>query len=72
MRCVFLPPYSPDLNPIELTFSFMKYNLRRNGQYVRMIMTNMGEIEIHKAILEALLSATPQHAFGWYKHCGYV
>jgi len=72
MRCVFLPPYSPDLNPIKLAFSFMKYNLRRNGQYARMTMIHMGDIEIQKAILGALLTATPQHAFGWYKHCGYV
>jgi len=72
MRCIFLPPYSPDLNPIELAFSFMKYNLRRNGQYVRLMMTEMGDVDIHRVILEALLTATPQHTFGWYKHCGYV
>jgi hypothetical protein len=72
MRCVFLPPYSPDLNLIELTFSFMKYNLHRNGDYVRMTMTEMTEVEIHKVILEALLCATPSHAFGWYRHCGYI
>ena len=31
MRCEFLPPYSPDYNPIELAFSAMKYHLCRNG-----------------------------------------
>ena len=72
MRCVFLPPYSPDLNPIELAFSFMKYNLCRAGHYVRMAMTEMNKIEAHKAILKALLAATPEHAFSWYKHCGYI
>ena len=72
MRCVFLPPYSPDLNPIELAFSFMKYNLRRNGHYVRTVMTEMDDVETHRVILEALLVATPAHAFNWYKHCGYV
>jgi len=72
MRCVFLPPYSPDMNPIELTFSFMKYNLRCNGQYACMMMSDMEDVDIHRVILEALLMSTPQHAFGWYKHCGYV
>jgi transposase len=28
-RLVFLPPYSPDLNPIELFFSKLKHNLRK-------------------------------------------
>lgn len=28
---LFLPPYSPDLNPIEMTFSKLKAHLRRIG-----------------------------------------
>lgn len=30
-RCHFLPPYSPDLNPIEQAFSKLKAHLRRIG-----------------------------------------
>ena len=37
VRCEFLPPYSPDYNPIELAFSWMKYYLRRHGDYVRLV-----------------------------------
>jgi transposase len=32
IKLVFLPPYSPDLNPIELSFSSLKAWLRRNYQ----------------------------------------
>ena len=72
MRCIFLPPYSPDMNPIELAFLFMKYNLRRDGHYAHMTMTELDDIEIYKVILKALLAATSEHAFNWYKHCGYI
>ena len=72
MRCEFLPPYSPDYNPIELLFSAMKYCLRRNGDYVRFAMTELGENDIHTTLLEALYSVSLQDVFGWYRHCGYV
>jgi transposase len=31
MLVLFLPPYSPDLNPIEMAFSKLKAHLRRIG-----------------------------------------
>jgi hypothetical protein len=46
MGCKFLPPYSPDYNPIELAFSAMKYNLRRDGAYIRLAMTSTNYTEI--------------------------
>src|SRR5580698_4988865 len=58
MHCEFLPPYSPDYNPIELAFSAMKYHLRCNGDYVRMAMTELSDIDIHCALLEALYQIT--------------
>lgn len=72
MRCEFLPPYSPDYNPIELTFSAMKYYLRRNGAYIRLAMTTLSDTEIICTLLEALYQTTAGDAFGWYRHCGYV
>jgi transposase len=72
MRYEFLPPYSPDYNPIELGFSYMKYYLRRNGAYIRMAMTELTDVEIHCTLLEALYSMTESDIFGWFRHCGYV
>lgn len=74
MRCEFLPPYSPDFNPIELAFSAMKYHLRRNGDYVRMVMKEkeLSDEEIYVTLLKALYVITPQDSFGWFAHCGLI
>jgi hypothetical protein len=72
MRIEFLPPYSPDYNPIELAFSSMKYYLRCNGAYARFAMVELSNMEIFCTLLEALYHITPADVFGWYRHCGYV
>jgi transposase len=60
---VFVPSYSPDLNPIEQAFSKLKNILRRLGA------------RTHEALLEAMKEAlskvTPADAAGWFNHCGY-
>jgi transposase len=60
---LFLPPYSPDLNPIEQAFSKLKESLRR------------AEARTHQAleaaIAEALESITQRDSAGWFAHCGY-
>lgn len=60
---VFLPSYSPDLNPIEEAFSKIKNILRKLAA------------RTHEALLEAmeeaLLALTPADAAGWFDHCGY-
>jgi transposase len=60
---VFVPSYSPDLNPIEQAFSKIKNILRKVGGLT------------HKALLEAMEEAlwknTPSDAAGWFNHCGY-
>lgn len=50
----------------------MKYHLRRNGDYVRMVMTEMSDDEIYTRLIRALYVITPEDAFGWYRHCGYI
>ena len=39
----FLPPYSPDFNPIELTFSVLKAWLQRNYVWTRVLDKLLGE-----------------------------
>jgi transposase len=60
---VFLPTYSPELNPIEEAFSKIKNILRKVGA------------RTHEALLEAMAEAlwavTPRDGAGWFDHCGY-
>ena len=72
MRCEFLPPYSPDYNPIELLFSAMKYRLQRNGSYIHFAMNELSTKEIHATLTEVVCDITLEDAWGWYHHCGYL
>ena len=72
MHCEFLPLYSPNYNPIELTFSAMKYHLCHNGAYAWLAIMELSDKEIYLTLLSALYSITPQDVWGWFAHCGYV
>jgi transposase len=60
---LYLPPYSPDLNPIEQAFSKIKGLLRR------------AEARTREALIEAmgiaLTAVTARDARGFFEHCGY-
>lgn len=60
---LFLPPSSPDFNPIELAFSKLKACLRGAGARTR--------TELDQAISTALGTITSQDARHWFAHCGY-
>jgi len=60
---VFLPPYSPDFNPIEMAFSKLKTAVRRAKQ-----RTVPG---LWEAIGSGLNLITAGDARGWFQHCGY-
>lgn len=60
---LFLPAYSPDLNPIEKMWSKIKALLR--GAQARTRET------LIKAIAAALQTVTPKDAIGWFASCGY-
>ena len=62
-QVVFLPPYSPDFNPIELAFSKLKTRLRQVGARTR--------DALDQAITTALLTITNEDAQAWFAHCGY-
>ena len=63
-RLVFLPPYSPDLNPIELAWSKVKTILRR-------LKARTDDVLL-EALKTALLAITPQDIVNWFAHCGYA
>jgi transposase len=60
---LFLPSYSPDLNPIEEAFSKIKALVRKEGARVRDVLV--------EAIGRALAAVTPEDATGWFAHAGY-
>ncbi len=62
-RLLFLPPYSPDFNPIEHAFAKLKEYLRRAGART--------EDALHAALAAALATITAADARGWFRHCGY-
>jgi transposase len=60
---LFLPAYSPDLNPIEQMWSKVKNSLRA--------MEAPTQESLLEAIAQALAGITAQDALNWLAHCGY-
>lgn len=62
-RLVYLPPYSPDFNPIEEAFAKIKGILRK------------AEARSREALIEAIAQAisvvSARDARGFFEHCGY-
>lgn len=71
MRYEFLPPYSPDYNPIEHAFSAIKAHLRRHGHLVRAATMQADDTDVYVRLHEAVWSVTPEDAEGWFNNCGY-
>ena len=63
-RLQFLPPYSPDMNPIELCWSKIKTALRAAKARTLDALLD--------ALATALRSVTPADAQAWFAHCGYT
>jgi transposase len=62
-QVLFLPAYSPDLNPIEKMWSKIKTILRA--------LEARTQESLDQAIAAALAAVTPQDAVNWFAHCGY-
>ncbi len=59
---VFLPSYSPDLNPIEEAFSKIKNIVRKAAERTREALNS--------AMAEALGAVALHDVAGWFAHCG--
>lgn len=64
VRLEFLPPYSPDLNPIELCWSKVKTALRAAKARTWAALV--------EAVAQALRSISFTDSQNWFAHCGYV
>ncbi len=62
---LFLPPYSPDLNPMEEAFSYIKSYLRKHDELLQAV-PNPQDI-----IGSAFYSITVNHCQSWIYHSGY-
>jgi hypothetical protein len=63
-RLQYLPPYSPDLSPIERCWSKLKTALRAAKARTREAL--------EQAIAQALATVTAADAHSWFHHCGYA
>jgi transposase len=59
----FLPPYSPDFNPIEKLWSKVKTWLRRAKKRTK--------AALYQAVADALKAVTPADCQGFFTSCGY-
>ena len=64
VELLFLPPYSPDLNPIEMCWSKLK-------TYLRAAAARTYE-KLSEEISAAINLITATDAQNWIRHCGYV
>jgi transposase len=60
---LFLPPYSPEFNPIEKLWSKLKEFVRRQSTDSR--------DSFDAAVARAMASITSSDLLGWFRHCGY-
>ena len=60
---LYLPPYSPDLNPIEEAFAKIKNLLRKAEARTREALV--------EAMGQALSAVSARDARGFFEHCGY-
>ena len=64
IRYLYLPPYSPDLNPIEKMWSKVKAYLRKLK--IRTVS------ELPDAIEKAFSAVRPSDCMGWFRSCNYM
>ena len=61
---LYLPPYSPDFNPIELAFSYVKHYLKDHEDIMHIVPPT-------QLVHAAFSSITASMCNSWIVHCGY-
>ena len=62
---LFLPPYSPDYNPIEEAFSYVKGYLKEHDDVLQLLDDPL------PIVRAAFNSITPHQCNGWISDSGY-
>ncbi len=63
-RLLYLPPYSPDHNPIEMAFSKLKAHLRKAAEHtIPCLLRRIGRV---------VRAFNPQECTNFFRHAGYV
>ena len=60
---LYLPPYSPDFNPIEPCWAQLKQRLRA--------VKARSLAALEKGLADAFAAVTPQNVQACFRHCGY-
>jgi transposase len=63
IRVIYLPPYSPDLNPIEPGWALQKQYVRRHAP--------RHPLALRQIARRARFRVTERHACNWFVHAGY-
>jgi len=72
MHIEFLPPYSPDYNPIELAFSAIKAHVKQEGAIVHAVWNHDDDIGVYIRLIQAVFSVSADDAYAFYLKCGYT
>lgn len=64
IRLLYLPPYSPDLNPIEPAWALQKQHVRKHAPRT--------SDHLRRVARRARYRVTPRHCQQWFTHAGYT
>lgn len=63
VRVIYLPPYSPDFNPIEPGWAIQKKHVRKHAPRTKAALVKIAR--------RARYRVTPAHCLSWFAHAGY-
>jgi hypothetical protein len=72
MKIVYLLPYSPDFNPIELAFSAIKAYVHQHGNLTHMAMQDKDDLDVYLFLYQAAFHISSDDIACFYSHCGYI